>query len=75
MRRHSVTPFGWAIKRRLAELQLHQKTFCEQHNIPEARLSDLIRGRRKLKKYREQVISLLNLHEFDESKSASPPSK
>jgi hypothetical protein len=38
-------------------------------------LSDLIHGRRKSKNYREQVISLLDLHEFDESKSASPPSK
>ncbi|WP_404822643.1 XRE family transcriptional regulator [Paenibacillus gallinarum] len=60
-----VTPFGWAIKRRLAELEVDQKTFCEQNNIPQARLSDLIHGRRKLKRYRKQVILLLNLHEYD----------
>lgn len=75
MTKHTVTPFGWAIKRRLAELELHQKTFCELHNIPEARLSDLIHGRRKSKNYREQVITLLNLHEFDKFKSDSPPFK
>ncbi|WP_145142253.1 XRE family transcriptional regulator [Paenibacillus sp. Y412MC10] len=67
MKKSQVTPFGWAIKRRLAELEIDQKTFCEQNNIPQARLSNLINGTRKTKRYRKQVISLLNLHEYDES--------
>ncbi|MGC6586188.1 XRE family transcriptional regulator [Paenibacillus sp. Dod16] len=67
MKKSQITPFGWAIKRRLAELEVDQKTFCEQNDIPQARLSDMIRGRRKAKHYRMQVIELLNLHEYDES--------
>ncbi|CAM4521304.1 Rha family transcriptional regulator [Paenibacillus typhae] len=56
-----VTPYGWAIKQRLTELQLDQKKFCELHGIPPYRLSNLIHGTRKAERYRRQVSELLNL--------------
>ncbi|GGN99350.1 hypothetical protein GCM10010969_19370 [Saccharibacillus kuerlensis] len=60
-RKKAITPFGWEIKRRLAELEIDQKTFCEMHNIPPSRLSNLINGSRKAAKYRKQVSQLLGL--------------
>ncbi|SET95660.1 Rha family transcriptional regulator [Paenibacillus sp. NFR01] len=56
-----VTPFGWAIKQRLAELQLDQKDFCKLHGIPPYRLSNLIHGTRKAERYRRLVAKLLDL--------------
>ncbi|QKS58913.1 XRE family transcriptional regulator [Paenibacillus barcinonensis] len=58
-----VTPFGWAIKRRLTELQVDQKTFCEQHGIPPYRLSNLIHGTRKATRFRHQVADILDIPE------------
>lgn len=60
-RKKPITPFGWEIKRRLAELQMDQKTFCELYDIPPSRLSNLINGSRKAVKYRRQVSDLLGL--------------
>jgi len=60
-RKKPITPFGWEIKRRLAELEMDQKTFCERYDIPPARLSNLINGSRKASKYRRQVSELLKL--------------
>ncbi|ETT45512.1 hypothetical protein C173_19191 [Paenibacillus sp. FSL R7-277] len=56
-----ITAYGWAIKQRLAELHLDQKKFCELHDIPPYRLSNLIHGTRKADRYRRQVAELLNL--------------
>ncbi|KOY15485.1 hypothetical protein [Paenibacillus xylanivorans] len=56
-----VTPFGWAIKRRLTELQVDQKTFCEQYDIPPYRLSNLIHGTRKATRFRNQVADILGI--------------
>lgn len=58
-----ITPFGWAIKRRLAELELDQKEFCRRYNIPAYRLSNLISGTRKAEQYRKLVMEVLNLEE------------
>ncbi|MEK5258857.1 XRE family transcriptional regulator [Paenibacillus sp. FSL L8-0663] len=66
-----VTSFGWAIKQRLVELRLDQKTFCETHNIPPSRLSNLIHGTRKAQRYRKQVAAILNIDDKD-YKEASP---
>ncbi|OWR32964.1 hypothetical protein CDO73_00155 [Saccharibacillus sp. O23] len=60
-RKKAITPFGWEIKRRLAELEMDQKTFCELHDIPPSRLSNLINGSRKAARYRKQVSELLGL--------------
>ncbi|TKJ92003.1 helix-turn-helix transcriptional regulator [Paenibacillus sp. PK4536] len=62
-RKQPVTPFGWAIKQRLAELQMDQKTFCTRHGIPPSRLSNLINGTRKATRYRKQVADLLDIHD------------
>ncbi|MDO7907280.1 XRE family transcriptional regulator [Paenibacillus sp. JX-17] len=76
-RKQPVTPFGWAIKRRLAELHLDQKEFCKMHGIPPSRLSNLIHGTRKALRYREQVALLLELEtkalEAQEIEAASTP--
>ncbi|UQZ35208.1 Rha family transcriptional regulator [Paenibacillus sp. PK3_47] len=56
-----VTPYGWAIKQRLTEMQLDQKKFCELHGIPPYRLSNLIHGTRRAERYRRQIAELLNL--------------
>ena len=60
-RKKPITPFGWEIKRRLAELEMDQKTFCELYDIPPSRLSNLINGSRKAARYRKQVSTLLGL--------------
>ena len=60
-RKKPITPFGWEIKRRLAELEMDQKTFCELYDIPPSRLSNLINGSRKAARYRKQVSELLGL--------------
>jgi hypothetical protein len=62
-KRHPVTPFGWAIKQKLVEKQLDQKTFCETYQIPASLLSNLIHGTRKAKRYRRQVSELLGIQD------------
>lgn len=59
-----ISGLGWNIKRRLAELQIDQKTFCKQNGIPEHCLSRLITG--KGKKYRKEVLELLGIKEGTE---------
>lgn len=58
-RRRQITTFGWEVKQRLVELKLDQRGFCMKHNIPEARLSELITGRRPVKRYRKIVEEAL----------------
>ncbi|MFC7560797.1 XRE family transcriptional regulator [Paenibacillus farraposensis] len=58
-----ITPFGWKIKQKLAEKQLDQSTFCDTYHIPPSRLSNLIHGTRKAKKYRKQISELLGIEE------------
>ncbi|MFB9329942.1 XRE family transcriptional regulator [Paenibacillus aurantiacus] len=58
-----ITPFGWAIKRRLAELELDQKEFCRRYDIPVYRLSNLISGTRKAEQYRKLVMEVLDIEE------------
>lgn len=60
-RKRSITAFGWAIKKRLAELQLDQREFCLMYEIPENRLGDLITGARKATRYREKVEIILGI--------------
>lgn len=61
--RNPVTPFGWKIKEKLVERQMDQRTFCDTYHIPASRLSNLIHGTRKAKKYRVQVSQLLGIEE------------
>lgn len=61
-----ITPFGWEVKRRLTELKLDQKGFCKRHNIPEARLSELITGKRPVRRYRSIVEKELGIGKYDE---------
>ncbi len=60
-----ITHLGWIIIERLAELKLTRKQFCQMYNIPESRLSNLMTGLRPAKRYRGQVMRLLNIKESD----------
>ncbi len=57
----NITPLGWLILEKLAELKLTRKQFCQKYNIPESRLSNLITGLRPAKRYRSQIIQILKL--------------
>ncbi|MGC5328944.1 XRE family transcriptional regulator [Brevibacillus sp. SYSU BS000544] len=59
LRKKPISTYGWAIKARLAELQMDQKEFCKRNGIPENRMSDLISGTRPAKKYRKLVDDIL----------------
>ncbi|MBE0344312.1 XRE family transcriptional regulator [Paenibacillus sp. 28ISP30-2] len=49
--------------RKLGEMQLVQKTFCETYQIPPSRLSNLIHGTRKAKRHRKIVSQLLGIQD------------
>lgn len=58
-----ITPLGWLIIKRLAEKKMTRKEFCQQENIPESRLSNLITGLRPAVKYRKKVMDALGIGE------------
>ncbi len=60
-----VTPLGWVIIEKLAEIKMTRKQFCQTYDIPESRLSNLITGLRPAKRYRAKVISILKIEESD----------
>lgn len=57
-----LTPFGLEVKRRLLELNMTQKEFCQQHNIPMNRLSEIIYGDRIARKYTKKVAKVLKIN-------------
>lgn len=69
-RRRNISAFGWKVKRRLAELKLNQREFCEKYDIPEARLSEIITGTRPAKRYRKIVEDVLEI-DFESEKEMS----
>ncbi|MCD9025780.1 XRE family transcriptional regulator [Cohnella silvisoli] len=60
-RKMPITSFGWAIKERLAALKMDQRRFCEENDIPQSRLAELISGSRKATRYRKKVETALGL--------------
>lgn len=65
-RKKGITSLGWAIKRKLTELEMDQKEFCQLHGIPEYRLSNLINGTRKAEKYRKAVVAILRIQDAED---------
>ena len=63
VRKQHVTPLGWKIKRRLAEMEMTHTEFCAQHKIPLSRLSEIISGTRPNRKYRDKILRLLEIDE------------
>jgi len=61
MRFKELTPFGLEVKKRLLELQMTQKEFCEKHNIPENRFSEIIRGTVPGKKHKDKIARALGI--------------
>lgn len=60
-KRRQATAFGWEVKRKLAELEMDQRSFCKKYDIPEARLSELITGKRPVTRYRELIEHVLDI--------------
>jgi hypothetical protein len=56
-----ITPLGWLILERLAEMKLTRKQFCQLHDIPESRFSNIVTGLRPAKRYKDKIIRILNL--------------
>jgi len=67
VRKQRITPLGWKIKQRLAELEMTHKEFCVQHKIPLSRLSEIISGTRQNRKYRDQILRVLEIEEEGQS--------
>lgn len=67
--KRKLSPYGLKIKHKLLELEITQKEFCQEHNIAESRLSEVIRGKKGLKLYKEKISRALGipLEEMDES--------
>lgn len=69
-RKRPITPLGWEIKKRLAELKMDQRQFCLKHNIPENRLSDIMTGARPAIPQRKRVVKILQINEEELDKEA-----
>lgn len=61
MRSERLTPFGVEVKKRLLDLGLTQKEFCEQYNIPENRMSEILYGKREAAQYRVSIADALGI--------------
>lgn len=61
VRKRPITELGWAIKKRLAELQMDQREFCRLYHIPENRLGDIMTNARKATKYRNRIVEILKI--------------
>lgn len=61
MKLKGLTPFGVEAKKRLLEKQITQREFCEQHDIPETRFSEILYGVRPGNKYRDRIAELLGI--------------
>ena len=61
MRSKELTPFGVEVKKRLLDLKMSQKEFCEKYDIPENRLSEILYGTVPGKKYREKIANVLGI--------------
>lgn len=48
-----LTPFGVEVKKKLLDIGMTQKEFCQMHGIPESRFSEILYGARPGTKYRE----------------------
>ncbi|MED1489983.1 hypothetical protein [Bacillus smithii] len=67
VRKQRITPLGWKIMQRLAELEMTHKEFCAQYKIPLSRLSEIISGTRQNRKYRDQILRVLEIEEEGQS--------
>lgn len=55
-----LTPFGVEVKKRLLDLGVTQKEFCEQNDIPENRFSEILYGKRVANEYRMRIEEALS---------------
>lgn len=58
-----LTPFGVKVKMKLIEKRMTQSEFCELHNIPMNRFSEILHGSRPGTKYRDLIAAVLDIKE------------
>ncbi|MCD5407116.1 MAG: Rha family transcriptional regulator [Desulfotomaculum sp.] len=61
MKSRKLTTFGIEVKKKLLDLGLTQKEFCQQHHIPDPRLSEVLHDARLAKRYRVKIARILNI--------------
>ena len=61
MKSRKLTTFGVEVKKKLLDLGISQKEFCQQHNIPDPRLSEVLHDARLAKRYREKIARILDI--------------
>ncbi|MDQ7791546.1 MAG: Rha family transcriptional regulator [Clostridia bacterium] len=61
MKPKKLTPFGVEVKKRLLDMQMSQREFCEEHDIPENRFSEILYGTVSGKKHREKIAKALGI--------------
>lgn len=57
----TVNYFGISVKKRLVEMNMTQRELAKEIGINENYLTDVLKGRRSGKKYREAIIKRLNI--------------
>ncbi|MDD2401892.1 MAG: Rha family transcriptional regulator [Clostridia bacterium] len=57
-----LTVFGLAVKKKLLDLNVSQKEFCQRYGIPMNRLSEIIYGDRIAIKYKKEVAKVLRIN-------------
>lgn len=59
-----LTPLGIEVKKRLLDMNLTQREFCEKYNIPVNRFSELLTGFQPNHKYKKLVCKVLKIEEI-----------
>lgn len=65
-RKFCTTALGWQIKRKLAELNMTQKEFCEEYRFNKDRLSNIIVGRPVAEHHKQRLLNLLEIEQGEE---------
>ncbi|AEG60044.1 hypothetical protein [Desulforamulus ruminis] len=61
MGRRKLTPFGLEVKKKLLDMGVTAKEFCEENKIPAKKFSDLLTGDRKTEKYIQIIREKLKI--------------
>lgn len=56
-----LTEFGLAVKKALLDMQITQKDFCNEQDIPVNRFTEILYGLRPGLRYRKQIAEALGI--------------
>lgn len=59
-----LTPLGIEVKKRLLDMNMTQTEFCEKHDIPINRFSELLTGLYPCHKYKKIVCKVLKIEDI-----------